>query len=162
MLRGITTGSIQNLGYSFDEETGNLISRKDNLNNLTEIFTYDNLGRLTLVSGPSPLSTTFTANGNIASKTSVGDYSYGTEPHAVTGVTNPVDLISSAEQRLTYTTYNKADSIIEGTNIYKLIYGGYDQRSISKLFTNGVLQKTVYYAGPYEKEVIGSIHSFKI
>jgi hypothetical protein len=62
MLRGITTGSIQNLGYSFDEETGNLISRRDNLNNLTEIFSYDNPGRLTEVCGPSPLSMDFANN----------------------------------------------------------------------------------------------------
>jgi hypothetical protein len=59
MLRGITTDTIQNFGYSFDEETGNLISRSDNRNNLREIFTYDNLGRLTDVCGQVPLSISY-------------------------------------------------------------------------------------------------------
>jgi RHS repeat-associated protein len=152
MLRGITTGSIQYLGYSFDEETCNLIARKDN--SLIEIFSYDNLGRLTEASGPAPLSMNFANNGNITNKTSVGDYTYSTMPHAVTGVTNPNGLISTAAQRLTYTSFNKADSIIQGNYVYTLQYGYNDQRTISQLFRNDTLQKTVYYAGAYEKEVV--------
>jgi hypothetical protein len=133
MLRGITIGSIQNLGYSFDEETGNLISRRDNRRNLTEIFSYDNLGRLREVSGPSPLSMDFANNGNITSKTSVGDYSYGTKPPAVTGVTNPDGQISSNDQRHTYTTFNKVDSIIQSNYKYDLQYGHQDQCTVSML-----------------------------
>ncbi len=159
-LRSITTGSIQNLGYSFDEQSGNLISRKDNLNNLTEIFSYDNLGRLTEVSGPVPLSTSFANNGNISTKTSVGGYSYGTKPHAVTGVTNPDDLISSNNQQITYTSFNKTDSIIEGSYVYTLAYGFDNQRTMSKIFNNGTLQKTVYYVGNYEMEdIVGNYPS---
>jgi RHS repeat-associated protein len=161
MLRGIDTryqtSIVQNLSYSFDEETGNLISRRDNRRNLTEIFSYDNLGRLREVSGPAPLSMDFANNGNITSKTSVGDYSYGSKPHAVTGVTNPDGLISSNDQRITYTTFNKVDSIIQSNYKYDLQYGYQDQRTISKLMNgSGVVQKTIYYAGPYEKEVVGS------
>ena len=92
------------------------------------------------------------------SKTSVGDYSYGTKPHAVTGVTNPEDLISSITQRITYTSFNKADSIIEGNHIYTLTYGFDNQRTMSKLFNNGTLQKTVYYAGNYEREDISGTY----
>jgi len=100
MLRGITTGSVQNLGYSFDPATGNLLSRRDNLRGLTEVFGYDNLDRLTSVSGPAPVTMTYASNGNIQSKTPVGSYTYGTKPHAVTSVTNPDDLIPSTEQRI--------------------------------------------------------------
>jgi RHS repeat-associated protein len=155
LLRGITTGTIQSLGYSFNEETGNLISRRDNKNNLIEIFDYDNIGRLTAVSGPIPLSTSYSNNGNITSKTSVGDYSYGTKPHAVTAVTNPVNMISTADQRITYTSFNKVDSIIQSNYKYTLLYGQQDQRTRSKLLSGtGTLLKTVYYAGSYEKELV--------
>jgi len=153
MLRRITTGTIQDLGYSFDVQTGNLTSRKDNLNNLTEIFDYDNLGRLSAVNGPVPMNLSYANNGNISSKTSVGDYSYGTKPHAVTGVTNPVDMISTDEQRLTYTSFNKADSIIQSNYVYTLQYGQQNQRTISKLFSSGSLQKTVYYVGAFERHI---------
>jgi RHS repeat-associated protein len=155
MLRTIGTGNIQNLSYSFNEETGNMISRRDNRRNLTELFSYDNLGRLTEVSGPSPIIMNYANNGNILNKTTVGDYSYGTKPHAVTGVTNPSGLISTAEQRVTYTSFNKADSIIQNNYKYALIYGQHDQRTRSKLMNGaGTLLKTTYYVGAYEKEVI--------
>ena len=36
---------------------------------------------------------------------------------------------------------------------YTLINGHEDQRTISRLYDTGVLQKTVYYAREYEKEV---------
>jgi len=113
MLRSITTGNVQDLSYSFNYATGNLESRKDNLRDLEELFSYDNLGRLTQVSGPAALSMSYASNGNIQSKTLVGNYSYGTKPHSVTSVTNPNGLIPSTEQRVTYTTFNKTDSIIQ-------------------------------------------------
>jgi len=156
MLQGITTGNVQNLGYSFDPATSNLLSRRDNLRGLTEVFGYDNLDRLTSVSGPAPVTMTYASNGNIQSKTPVGSYTYGTKPHAVTSVTNPDDLIPSTEQRISYTSFNKADSIIEGNYVYTLSYGAGDQRTISRFYDNGVLQKTVCYVGAYEKEVTGT------
>jgi RHS repeat-associated protein len=154
MLSNKSTGSVQNMDYSFDIETGNLLSQHDNLRSLTEIFSYDDLNRLTYVSGPAPLTMTYSSNGNILSKTSVGDYSYnGSKPHAVTSVTNTDGLIPTATQRVTVTSFNKVDSIIQGNLVYTLRYGHEDQRTISRLYDNGVLQKTVYYAGGYEKEV---------
>lgn len=155
LLNNISTGSIQDMDYSFDPETGNLISRKDNLQNLTEIFTYDDLNRLTVVSGPAPLLMSYSSSGNILSKSSIGNYSYeGSKPHAVTSVTNPDGLISTTTQRITYTTFNKVDSIIQSNLLYTITYGHEDQRTISKLFDNGNLLKTIYYAGEYEKEVM--------
>ena len=140
--------------YSFDMERSNLLSRHDNLRNLTELFTYDDLNRLTGVSGPAPLTMTYYSNGNILSKTSVGDYSYdGPKPHAVTSVTNPDGLIPTITQRVTLTSFNKADSIIQDNLVYTLTYGHEDQRTISRIYENEVLQKTVYYVGGYEKEV---------
>lgn len=154
MLSNISTGLVQNMDYSFDMETGNLLSRNDNLLSLTELFSYDDLNRLTGVSGPAPLTMTYSSNGNILSKTSVGDYSYDSpKPHAVTSVTNPDGLIPTNTQRITVTSFNKVDSIIQGGLVYTLTYGHGDQRTISRLYENDVLEKTVYYTGGYEKEV---------
>jgi len=154
MLRNISAGSVQKMDYSFDYETGNLLSREDNLRSLTEIFTYDNLNRLSGVSGPASLTMSYSANGNISSKTSIGDYAYvSSKPHAVTSVTNPDGLISTTTQRITYTSFNKVDSIIQENLVYTLTYGDEDLRTMSRLYDNGNLQKTVYYVGGYEKEV---------
>ena len=154
MLSNKSTGSVQNMDYSFDIETGNLLSRHDNLRSLMEIFSYDDLNRLTGVSGPTSLTMTYSSNGNILSKTAVGDYSYnGSKPHAVTSVTNTDGLIPTTTQRVTVTSFNKVDSLIQDNLVYTLKYGHEDQRTISRLYDNGVLQKTVYYVGGYEKEV---------
>ncbi len=131
-----------------------MLSSKDNNRNLMDVYVYDNLNRLTGVSGPGSMTMTYAANGNISSNTLVGNYTYGgSGPHAVTSVTNPGGLISTTTQRVTYTSFNKADSIIQANLVYTVAYGKDDQRTISKLFDNGTLQKTVYYIGDYEKEV---------
>lgn len=154
ILTGIQTGSVQNMGFSFNATTGNLTSRTDNLHSLTETFTYDDLNRLAGVSGPASLTMTYADNGNINTKTSIGTYSYGgSKPHAVIGVTNPDGVISDVTQRVTYNSFGKADSVIQANLTYTLAYGVDNQRTISKLFDGGVLQKTVHYVSGYEKEI---------
>ena len=57
------------------------------------------------------------ANGNIDSATLAGSYTYSpTKPHAVITVTNPDSLISSADQEIEYTSFNKVQNIIDGIN----------------------------------------------
>jgi RHS repeat-associated protein len=154
ILTGIHTGAVQNMGYSFNTTTGNITSRTDNLRSLTETFSYDNLNRMTSVSGPASLTMTYAANGNINSKTSIGTYSYdGVKPHAVTGVTNPDGIISDVTQRITYNSFNKVDSIIQADLVYTILYGADNQRTISKLYNGGSLQKTAHYVDRYEKEI---------
>jgi YD repeat-containing protein len=67
--------------------SANLTRRKDVRQNLTEIFTYDSLDRLTgstLNSSPN-LTITYDAVGNITNKSDVGSYTYhATKKHAVT------------------------------------------------------------------------------
>ena len=154
ILTGIQTGSVQNMAFSFNPATGNLTGRTDNLRSLTETYSYDNLNRLTSVSGPASLTMTYAANGNINSKTSIGTYSYdGVKPHAVTSVTNPDGIISDVTQRINYNSFNKVDSIIQADLVYTISYGADNQRRISKLFNGGTLQKTVHYVDGYEKEI---------
>ncbi len=150
-----TSNSVQNLSYIFDPMTGNLLSRSDVNRGLTESFNYDNLARLSGITGPSTLTTNYNSNGNILFKTDVGDYSYGTLPHAVTGVTNPQGNITT-EQEITYNNHNKTQSITEDNLNIQFTYDHNFNRTSSKLFQNGSIQKTVYYLGNYEKEVSGN------
>jgi RHS repeat-associated protein len=152
MLTEIKTGTIQHLDYSFNPQTGNLIARKDKIHNLNELFEYDNLGRLTTVNGPAPINLTYSANGNILSKTSIGNYTYGTKPHAISSVTNPSALIDTARQSISYTTANKVDSIVQGIFAYKLSYGQADQRTVSRSYESSTLKNTIWYDGAYEKD----------
>ena len=71
----------------------------------------------------------FGNDGNILSKTGIGSYTYGsTCPHAVTGVENIGNLISSAEQSITYNSYLKASYIEDGDYAMTIDYGPERQR----------------------------------
>jgi hypothetical protein len=138
MLTGIYTGSgVQNLSYAWDLPTGNMAGRTDHLHNLTELFTYDNSGRLTGISGPEVMEVEYAPNGNILSKTGVGEYSYGSLPHAVTEVENTGGSISSAEVNLSYSATNRVQSLTKGADSLALWYNDANQRSLSKHYVNG-------------------------
>ncbi len=79
--------TLQNDSYSFGGQTGDLISRT--INGVTQSFSYDLADRLTgVTTGQNQVSMTYSANGNIVSKSDVGQYSYNStaRPHAVTAV----------------------------------------------------------------------------
>ncbi len=67
LIDGLGLGSYE---YSFNVNTGNLNSRTDGLNGLSENFGYDTFGldRLISVTGPSAMSTSYGSNGNILTK----------------------------------------------------------------------------------------------
>jgi RHS repeat-associated protein len=151
MLTGIYTGSgVQNLSYAWDIATGNMAGRTDHLHNLTELFTYDNSWRLTGISGPEAMEMEYAHNGNILSKTGVGEYSYGSLPHAVTEVENTGGIISSAEVNIGYSATNRVQSLTKGADSLALWYNDANQRSLSKHYVNGTLTATHYYDGLFE------------
>lgn len=82
-----STTNLQNLSYAWDLN-GNLLQRVDNRQNLTEKFTLDALNRLSTVTlnGTQTLSVQYDQAGDIANKSDVGAYTYGStaHPHAVT------------------------------------------------------------------------------
>ena len=156
LLTGIQTGSVQNLSYNVDPGTGNLLSRSDVLRSLTETFTYDNLNRLSNVTGSAPLTMTYNNAGNIASKTGIGNYTYGALPHAVSQVSNPQNIIPTADQTISYTSFGKVSNIGEGIASLQYTYDGSRKRTIAKNYQNGILQKTTHYLGNFEKEIVGS------
>jgi RHS repeat-associated protein len=82
---GGSENNVQQLAYDWDT-AGNLVSRQDLRQGLTETFSYDALDRLTGASGPggSSLTLAFDAIGNLSSRSDVGSYTYhATRRHAV-------------------------------------------------------------------------------
>jgi RHS repeat-associated protein len=130
---------VQNLTYSFQASSGNLLQRNDVLKSQLENFTYDNLNRLRTSTVNSLLQGNVTYDGannssmgNINTKTDAGYYTYlNTKKHAVAFVTNtptptqtaitpaPSSIIAYTEQIISYTSFLKPESINDGG-----MYGG--------------------------------------
>lgn len=156
--RYFTTG-LQDLYLSWDLQSGNLTSRYDAIKAKTESFTYDNLNRLLTSSGAGipTLDMTFAGNGNIISKTDVGNYTYGNAKiNAVTMVTNPSLKISDQTQDITYTPYFQPATVSEGNYLLTYTYGSDQQRIKGVLAQNGSPTNTRYYLGGYEKDITGN------
>ncbi len=155
------TTSLHNMNYVFNGATGNLTSRTGMIGQ-TETFTYDSADRLTVVKQASftVMNMGYHANGNIASKTGLGSYSYD-KPHAVSAVDNTGGLISENNQAIAYTAFDKVSSISEvvGSNNYLLniTYGPDRQRWKSTLKTNNAVTRTIVYAGDYEMVTEGGV-----
>jgi len=156
-MKGSTV--IRNMGYQFNAATGNLtwrtgmISQKEN-------FEYDLLDRLKSVKeGVALLETmaiNFHPNGNILSKTGLGIYGYHTtKVHAVENVDFNSTLMPSTLQSISYTAFNKAtrlkEIVVADSMRLDIMYGPDEQRWKSILKKNGSDQKTIIFAGDYEK-----------
>lgn len=162
-LTDIYAAGIQDHQYEFNVSTGNLNRRYDHLKNRVEIFDYDASNRLIesrigLISSPLlvtlPIETTYSSNGNIESKTLVGNYTYDANKiNAVVSIDNPSSTISLMQQDVTYTPFDRASSISEGDYLMNLTYGPDLNRVKTEMYDNGVLTKTKFYLGGYEKEV---------
>jgi len=155
-IQEIKTDNIFDLEYIFDHTTGNLTSRKDKNRNLTETFTYDNLNRLTsaAVTGQSAMYFNFSSNGNITSKTDVGTYAYHpAKLHAVQHIDDNPGTILPDEQDITYTPFNKIETIIEGDGEMHFIYGPGCNRKKVVYSENSVQVWTKNYSGDYEKTI---------
>lgn len=153
---------LHNMDYVLDGATGNLTSRTGMIVQ-AESFSYGNLDRLTTIryGTTAAMSMDYKPNRNINPKTRLGLYSYGTRPHAVTSVENTSKLLSTNDQIITYTTFNKATSISETVETDNLLlnitYGPDQERWKTELKKNNVLQKTIIFAGDYETITEGGV-----
>jgi RHS repeat-associated protein len=152
---------VQQYDYSFDGATGHLNSRQNSLRSLSETFGYDTekLDRLTSVTGPSAQTLGYqSANkGNILTKTDAGTYEYDpVKKYALKMITNGVN-ISTTDQDISYTAFNKVHQITEGTKTAEFIYNADNQRIRMILKNNGSVTKTRwYFGGSCEREQVGS------
>ncbi|MCK4664661.1 MAG: hypothetical protein KAT68_17460 [Bacteroidales bacterium] len=159
-----TNGSfnnLQNIHYEWKTD-GNLDFRQDNIKNLKESFQYDSFNRLKKVflNNVLQLETGFNTIGNIKTKSDVGTYIYNqnTQPHAVTNITGTPETISSLDQEIEYTSFDKVKHISEGENnkdTYTLnISYGSEHNRVWQKFENNITGETVtkrYFNNIYEK-----------
>lgn len=153
----------QDYRYTFNTVTGNLTSRQNYLRNLSETFSYDNLSRLTSVSGPENISMTYYDNGNIKTKSDIGtqDYYYGSNnsgPYALSSVVNSSGLIPQWDQDIKYTSSSKVDTITENNYKASFLYNSEGNRSRMTLSQNGTIALNRWYVGSrYMKETQGNV-----
>jgi RHS repeat-associated protein len=151
----------QDYRYSFTASTGNLYSRQNYLHSKTETFTYDNLDRLTGVSGPQNLTMAYESNGNISTKSDLGPgtYTYGhaTKPFAVTEINSGNQVIPSADQVATYNSFEQVSTIDEDDYHATFTYNSDNQRCKMLVTDLGSTVLTRWYVGSrYIKETEGS------
>jgi RHS repeat-associated protein len=104
------------VNYSFNTVRGNLNSRKNNNLGWNESFSYDNLDRLTNISGSVSRSQQYDARGRITSNSEVGAYNYGS---ATSYRLQEVNLNTKGDlyyqnqpiQKIKYNAYKKPISI---------------------------------------------------
>ena len=144
--------TLQNLTYSFNAATGNLTSRYNAINGLTENYTYDNLHRLT---NYGSTAVTYDNNGNIATKGDIGTFIYNTldKPYAVSEVTlnNP---ISVGTQDVSYTSFDRPSTITGNGYTANFTYNSNYDRVKMEMQNNDSTTLTRYYLGGcYELDV---------
>lgn len=161
------TAGVQNLAYGFDV-LGNLRWRADyNQAGLSENFTYDNLNRLTGISGgPAPKTYAYFPNGNIQSKSDAGTYTYpinGVRPHAVSSVAGAVNasysydnngnLTGGGGRSIAYTSFNKPAGIAANGSITSLTYDA----NFNRVIKSNAGGTTIYIGKLYEQVTSGTV-----
>lgn len=155
-----TTG-IQNLEFTYNDQTGNITKRNDYIKNKEENFAYDNLDRLInmQVTGLSAKTVGYENNGNINQKTDAGTYTYDADK--INQVTNIKTTITSATvsensdikqliQYIEYTPFNQPSAIYEGISQINYEYGSNYQRVRSVYNEYGVDKNSRTYLGDLE------------
>lgn len=144
---------------NYDGATGNLLSRTRNSLS-EETFGYDNLDRLVSVKvgTKETMHIKYAENGNITSKTGIGQYYYSAErPHAVSSVDNTDNLISTQDCTTQFNDLNKISSLQENGKVMTIDYGPDLERCFSILKQGNTILRKVTYLNDYEKVVANGI-----
>jgi RHS repeat-associated protein len=177
--------SVQQNAYEFDA-LGNMVSRRDELRNMTEIAGYDSLNRLVNVETRRPLETltntiTYDALGNILTRTGVGTYTYGgtcngikAGPHAVTtvgGAGAPStqaycydvngDMVRSGTRDVTYASFGKPTRFVQGSTETLFTYGPDRQRYRRVDANPDGNTTTTYIRGYFERSVESGVTTYR-
>ena len=151
----LAQGVVLGYNYSFNPLTGNLSWRKDNIENIQENFTYDNLNRLEKVAvGSQELQMRYDNSGNIHYKYDIGRYSYN--GYKVDKIDSHTSIIPTIEQNITYNGFGKVNSIEEGDASVHFTYAP-DRQRVKAVEKKGSVTVTRYYLASQEREVSGSI-----
>ncbi|WP_127077260.1 RHS repeat-associated core domain-containing protein [Rhodomicrobium lacus] len=174
-----SSGTIQNLSYQFDT-LGNLLSRKDQIQAITETFQYDRLNRVvasTVLPTAQPsqgttVAVSYDALGNIVSKSDVGAYAYGggaecanpfAGPHAVTSVSGAKEasycydgngnLTTGGGRVVTWTAFNMPSLIAKDLRRTEIVYGP-DRARFKRVDENETGATTTFYVAGGAHEVV--------
>lgn len=147
---------VFNHSYLFNVSNNNLEKHTDKVHNLTEVFTYDALNRLSTYGNASA---TYDNNGNIFSKSDAGTLAYTNpnRPYSVTGL-NPVIVRQDLEGlNITYTAAERPSVITKGTIHAMLSYNANHDRVRMQVSDGANVTLTRYYLnGNYELDVVDS------
>lgn len=171
--------ALQFYTYEWDV-VGNLLARHNRRTSpvQSERFTYDALNRLIQASlnGTRTVGMTYSADGNIRSRSDVGSYSYGTgtqPPHGVVAVSGGPrgsmsfaydangNMTSRNGTTLAWTSFNLPRQLSRGVDFARFTYGP-DRTRIAQETKTGATQKTIHYVGPhFEVEMEGSSKRYR-
>ena len=159
-LRGTknAAGDVQDVSYQWDA-IGNLTRRREQSGNkdLTETFAYDGLNRLksSTVASRSTVTATYDSYGNLRSKSDVGSYAYFADrPNTLKtagGATYAWDAngnnTSGDGRTLTYTVFDKVETVTKGTHATAFEYGPDRMRYLRADTETGQTTTTLYIGG---------------
>ena len=152
-----TGTTVASYSYTYNNNTGNLTSRKDNLvSGSYEQFTYDAMNRL---AGYGNKTVTYAANGNILTKSDVGSYAYNTtgKPYAVSDLTLASGSPSPGSQTVCYNMFNRPSSIsIDGLSLL-YTYNANHERVAMQIPGVGISVTRYYLGGNYERDVTSGV-----
>ena len=131
--------------YTYDPATSNLTGMTKGLSLTQTVYAYDSLDRLVSTgmkshNGKTSVTQTvvYGADGNILSKTGLGDYSYSTaKPHAVTAVENTDGVIPQTAQSVSFNAYGKVSRLESDGYRLDIDYGTDHERWQSTLTDDG-------------------------
>nr|MBP7909316.1 VCBS repeat-containing protein [Pseudomonadales bacterium] len=157
--------NLQHFSYAHDP-IGNIASRSDVRQSLSESFIYDGLDRLTQaqVGTNAPTGMSYDLLGNLLSKSDLGSYTYGQNGaglHAVTAIDTGSQTLTytydangnmtgGAGRMLGWTTYNQLSQVSKGGVTYAF-QSGTDRQRYKKVRTSGTTQTTHYVGDVFEK-----------
>jgi hypothetical protein len=160
LITGIQSGTGNTvLNYSYGYNTKGMMNFRQETNvNREEVFSYDNLDRLTSYTfGPirarDPITQFFSyaPNGNITSNSLLGIYDYNIpKPHAVTNII-PVDtgVFTTKNCEVEYNFFNQPTLITDDVNELTISYGANQQRNQAVLKRNDTTISNRFYINKY-------------
>jgi RHS repeat-associated protein len=148
----MTMTGLMDYTYVYNHFTGNLHSRQNSFNGTNETFFYDPLNRLSTSSGTGAGSTTYAQNGNITSRSGVGNYTYNPadKPHAVKQVSGTLNPL--LDHDIIYNQFGKVHYIANRNNPFSIAfnYGPTRQRNRVNLIS-GSLNIERFYSQNHER-----------
>lgn len=108
---------------------------------------------------PRDFVCTYSADGNIMSKSFVGDYSYGSSrPHAVSSVDNTRENSLRIDQTAEYDGNGNITLLTDDTgNKMEFVYGPDGERWMSRLYKDNSLVRTIVYADGFDVVTEGNV-----